>query len=139
MREDRIRKLRSAALVTATLLFGISWSFTLVHIKTGIYPLLWALAMPPLAFYYFAGTRRSGAWKHLPAAALSVYALILWQVSHSYGTSGVLATIGGVLLSGAAGFLGTRISRSAPPAVVAPAVRNAGVSKRARRRALAQR
>jgi len=132
-----MQRLRSGAIVAATVLLGITWSFALFHIKTPVYPLLWAVAMPLLAFYYFSGSARLTGWKHLPGAALSIYAVVLWQVSRHYGVAGVLATAIGVLASLAAVWLGGRARRDQAPAtspsatpgsVLAPRDRTASVS-----------
>lgn len=108
MRRERIRLLRSLSIAGATILLGISWSFAVLHIRTASYPLLWAAAMPLLAFYYFSGEKRYGGWKHLPAAALSIYAVVLWQVTKSYGATGTIATVLGVVASTVAVWLGGR-------------------------------
>lgn len=107
------RTARSTSIAAATIILGISWSFALFHIRTTAYPLLWSAAMPLLAFYYFSGEQRTGIWKHLPAAALSIYAVVLWQVSRGYGTAGTVATAMGVLASVAAVWFGGRATRAA--------------------------
>ena len=105
----RILALRTGSLTVATVLLGISWSFALFHVRTETYPLLWAGAMPLLAFYYFSGDRRFGTWKHLPATALSIYAVVLWQVTRGYGATGVAATGFGVIASMTAVWFGGRV------------------------------
>lgn len=127
MSSNAMQRLRSGAIVAATVLLGITWSFALFHIKTPVYPLLWAVAMPLLAFYYFSGSARLNGWKHLPAAALSIYAVVLWQVSRHYGIAGGLATALGVLASLAAVWLGGRASSNQRP-VAAPSAMRGGSS-----------
>jgi len=134
MRGEQIQKLRTGALVAAVVLFGISWSFTLLRFRTSTYPLLWALSMPPLAFYYFSRPKRLASWKHLPAAAISIFAVVLWQVTRSYGLMGSVSTVAGVLLSGAGAWLGSRLSRPAASVVIAPEPVRPVRSKRARQR-----
>jgi len=131
MRRDRHQQLRSMSLVVATVLLGISWSFALFHVKTSVYPLLWALAMPPLAFWYFSAEKQFGTWKHLPAAALSVYAVVLWQVTRSYGLPGMLSTLVGVLAATIAVWLAGRVAgaRSTPASTV-PVAPGSGVARR---------
>ncbi len=116
MHRERIRLYRSLSIVGATILLGISWSFAVLHIRTTSYPLLWTAAMPLLAFYYFAGDRRVGSWKHLPAAALSIYAVVLWQATRSYGAAGAITTVCGVVVSAVAVWLGERVSLLNRPA-----------------------
>jgi len=144
MRPERLQRLRSAAFIAAIVILGISWSFALVHISTGAYPLLWAAAMPFLAFYYVSGPQRTGLWKHLPAGALTIYAVVLWRVTRGYGAAGALCTAGAILASLAAVWLGGRLSsaarpRSATPAAaprapVAAAALGSGVARRRRLR-----
>jgi len=112
MRSASTQRLRGLAIISATVLFGISWTFAMLRVRTDTYPLLWALAMPPLAFYYFSGPQRLTGWKHLPAAALSIYAVVLWQVAHKYGAAGIAATVAGVVLSILAAGLGARVARA---------------------------
>lgn len=98
IRSTMLLRLRSAALVGATIALGISWSFSLLHVRTQLYPLLWAAAMPLLALYYVSGAPRT-SWRHLPAAALSVYAVVLWRISSGYGLLGGIAVALGVASS----------------------------------------
>ncbi|HLZ68750.1 MAG TPA: hypothetical protein VKV26_02460 [Dehalococcoidia bacterium] len=141
LQQAMLVKLRGGALIGATVALGISWSFALVHIKTGALPLLWAAAMPLLAFYYLSGPPRA-AWKHLPAAALSIYALVLWRVSSGYGAIGGVATALGVASSLAVFWLAARLhtgtaAGSAAPIVVplATSSRRGNAAKRRRLRA----
>lgn len=133
-----VQRVRSLALVVATITLGISWSFALFHIRTSAYPVLWAVAMPPLAFYYFSGPTRFGTWKHLPAAALAIYAVVLWQVSHSFGLFGAVTAVCGVVAATAAMVIGSRMSpRRAPAPVPLPTMvpTHERRSRRARMRA----
>jgi hypothetical protein len=114
-------RLRSTALVGATITLGISWS--------------WAAAMPLLATYYATRASRA-AWKHLPAAALSLYALVLWRISGSYGLLGGVSLGLGIASSLAVLWLGARWNRPALSAVTAP---SAAASPRLRRRTRAAR
>ncbi len=145
MCEQQIRTVRSVALVAATVLLGISLTFAFARIHTTAYPLLWAAAMPLLGFYYFSGSSRWMTWKHLPAAAMALYAVVLWQVAKGYGSTGMAATAGGVLASVAAAWLGGRFSRpgtaaaagsgQAPPVRRdAPVALGSGVARRRRLR-----
>ncbi|GEM_PF-2110501 len=141
IQQTTLVKLRSAALIGATMALGISWSFALLHIKTAVYPLLWAAAMPLLAFYYLSGPPRT-AWKHLPAAALSIYAVVLWRVSSGYGALGGIATALGIAGSLAAFWLAARLgtrptpqrTAAAPISFAPPARTGSGVARRRRLR-----
>lgn len=138
MRREPIQGIRSAALIVATVMLGISWSFALFHIHTAAYPLLWAIAMPPLAFYYCSGGFRVGTWKHLPAATLAIYAVVLWQVSHKFGLFGAITAIVGILAATGSMWLGSRLSPRRAATLAAPTVapqRPAPRSRRARLRA----
>jgi hypothetical protein len=140
LQPETLAKLRGAALVGATVSLGISWSFALAHIKTPVYPLLWAAAMPLLAFYYISGAPRA-AWKHLPAAALSIYALVLWRISGGYGVLGGIATALGVVISLGAFWLATRLGATAARsrAAAQPGHTASGAPRRRRARAAAGR
>jgi hypothetical protein len=122
-------RLRSAALVGATIVLGISWSFSLLHVRTQVYPLLWATAMPLLAFYYVNRSPR-GTWKHLPAAALSVYALVLWRISGGYGLFGGISLGLGVATSLAVFWLSARWNDSQPHAAAALPATNSPAKRR---------
>lgn len=147
MNRERVHRVRTLSLLGATILLGISWSFAMVHIKTSLYPLFWAAAMPLLALYYFAGEKRLGSWKHLPAAAISIYAVMLWQVTRGYGSIGPIVTVLGVLGSLVAAWLGGRLSSKsradtaaaggavpAPVRTATPAALGSGVARRRRLR-----
>jgi hypothetical protein len=133
MRPVTLQRIHSAALIVATVLLGISWSFALVHVQTHAYPLLWAAAMPALALYYATGGPRTGLARHVPAGAVTVYALILWQVSGSAGSAGRLATILAVLASMATLAFGTRLATAARARAVASARRTSRGRKRRQR------
>jgi hypothetical protein len=105
----------------------------LVHVRTALYPALWALAMPPLAFYYFSGSMRVGTWKHLPAAALALYAVVLWQVAHGFGLVGAAAAVCGIVAATGAMVLGSRLSPRRTPAPTPVAAAAPGHHRRSRR------
>jgi hypothetical protein len=137
MPRTRVSRLRSAALAGATVLLGISWSFTLVHVRTTAYPFLWSAAMPLLAFYYAADTPRPGLWKHLPAAAISLYALVLWHAVHGDGVRGVVIMAVAIPSSLLAVWLGGRCRAAATvPAGVEGQAPSPARSRRARARRL---
>jgi hypothetical protein len=131
-----LKSLRSLAIVTTTVLVGIAWSFSLFHVRTRAYPLIGALAMPALAFYYFTGTKRTGVLKHVPAGAVSIYAVVLWMVSRGYGLFGTTVTVFAVIASFVAVWAGGRLTRPvtvAEPfrAAATPPVRlGSGVARR---------
>lgn len=112
--------------------------------QSSVYPLFWAAAMPLLALYYLAGEKRIGTWRHLPAAALSIYAVMLWQVTKGYGSIGPIVTVLGVLGSLVAAWLGGRLSSSnkatvasvapAPTKQATPVALGSGVARRRRLR-----
>lgn len=115
-----LQRVRSAAIIGAAMLLAISWSFALIRLKTGFYPALWAAALPLLAFYYCSGPRPFGAsWKHLPAAMIAVYILVLWHVAEPYQALGVPCTVAGGLGAAGAAFAGGRL-RAAELAAEAP-------------------
>ncbi len=124
------RTLHTGTLIVATVLLGISWSFAIFHIRTAVYPLLWAAALPFLAFAYVAGDWRVGTWKHLPAAAVTLYAVVLWRVSQPYGRLGMLSAVAGIAAAGAALWLGSRLA----PRQTAPLLAATGRSRGAGRR-----
>jgi hypothetical protein len=113
-----------AALIVLVALLGISWSFSMLHVHTQAYPLLWAAAMPALAVYY--GLRRgTGRYTgHLTAGALSIYALVLFNVAAHYGRLGITSAIAGVLVSLAVlstiGRVSSPAGRAASPALERP-------------------
>jgi hypothetical protein len=125
-------RLRSAALIGAIVLMGISWSFALVRIKTDAYPYLWSAALPLLAFYFSSGPSKLPISRRVPAGMVAIYTLVLWRVTQSQGLSGALLTV----LAGVAGagvlWLGARLQATAAvtPAVTPAAARRA--AKRAR-------
>ena len=135
MPAERLHRTRSLALVVAVVLLGISWSFALFRIHTVAYPLLWALAMPPLAFYYFSGSVRLGSWKHTPAAALAIYAVVLWQVSHGFGALGAVSALAGIAAATGAMWLGSRLSPLRQPVTQRPAPGRTSGSRGRRRNA----
>jgi hypothetical protein len=96
-------RVRSAALIAATVLMGISWSFALVRIKTGAYPFLWAAALPLLAFYFSSGPRPFQISRYVPAGMVALYTLVLWHITASLGMVGALVTVAAA--AGAAGAL----------------------------------
>ena len=107
----RTAQLRLAALMGATLLLGASWLLSVMHIRGGLYPLLWAAPMPLLAFYYASTKPRPGLWKHLPAGAVSIYAVVLLQVvrGQHYGALGIGAVVLGVVTALPAFWLAVRV------------------------------
>jgi len=145
MRPGPSSRVRLGAITVATVLLGISWSFALFQIRTSFYPVIWAAAMPFLAFYYASGSWRAGSWRYLPAATLSIYAVVLWQVSHSYGLSGSASAVLGVCAAAVAFWLGGRLApRRGQQALthtpaVAPAALGSGVARRRRLRTQAMR
>ena len=143
MSPTRLRRLRGLSLTVAIVAFGISWSLSLTHLRSGLQPLLWALALPPLALYYCAGARRQGALRYVPAGALAIYAVVLWQATRGYGVAGTLCAVCGVAGGVAAMWYGGRLSARAaataapvlqPAAVVAPRSFGSGVARRWRLR-----
>jgi hypothetical protein len=139
----RLRRLRGLSLTVAIVAFGISWSLSLAHLRSGLQPLLWALALPALALYYCAGPRRQGALRYVPAGALAIYAVVLWQATRGYGAAGTLWTVTGVAVGVVAmwygGYLSARATAAAQPAPrlatsVAPRPLGSGVARRRRLR-----
>ena len=124
---------RSAALIAATVLMGISWSFALARIKTGVYPYLWATALPLLAFYFSSGTRSFHIARYVPAGMVALYTLVLWRITAPLGVTGVLVTaLAGAAAAGAL-WLGARLQRRAA------ARQQPVISRRAAKRARAAR
>lgn len=108
-------RLRSAALIGATVLMGISWSFALVRIKTGAYPYLWATALPLLAFYFSSGPSKLPISRRIPAGMVALYTLILWHVTQSRGLTGALLTVSAGAAGAAALWFGAHLQASATP------------------------
>lgn len=139
----RLRRLRGLALTVAIVAFGISWSLSLAHLRSSLQPLLWAVALPPLALYYCAGARRQGVLRYVPAGALAIYAVVLWQATRGYGAVGTLCAVAGVAAGVAAMWFGGYLSGRAaaaldsaprPVAAVAPRPLGSGVARRRRLR-----
>ncbi|MHB8577033.1 MAG: hypothetical protein ACYDCQ_17105 [Dehalococcoidia bacterium] len=133
MHREQIQQLRGLTLIVAVITLGISWSFALFHIHTAVYPLLWAIAMPPLAFYYCSGGFRIGTWKHLPAATLAIYAVVLWQISHKFGVFGAVSAAVGIIAATGAMWLGSRLPSRRPEAAAAPVPAPVPTGPRSRR------
>lgn len=105
-----LQRARTAALIGATIMLAISWSFALIRLQTGAYPALWAAALPLLAFYYCSGPRPFGAsWRRLPAAMIAVYTLVLWHVAQPYGVRGAVYTIAAAVTAAVAAFVAAHL------------------------------
>jgi hypothetical protein len=100
---------RSAMLIGATVLLGISWSFALARIRTAAEPYLWAAALPLLLFYLTSGPRPFGIARWAPAGMAAVYVLVLWQVTRPEGTTGALLTLAAAATGAVALWLGSAL------------------------------
>ena len=109
-----VPRARSAALIAATVLMGISWSFALVRIKTGVYPYLWAAALPLLAFYFSSGPRSLQLSRYVPAGMVALYTLVLWHITGSLGVTGAVGTVLAGAAAAGALWLGAALTRPTP-------------------------
>jgi len=100
---------RSATLIGATILMGISWSFALARIRTAAEPYLWAAALPLLLFYLTSGRRPFGIARWVPAGMAALYVLVLWRVTRAEGATGALLTLAAAATGAVALWLGAAL------------------------------